>query len=327
MTFKDVGNDGLITTADIDPMKVNNYYPFGLNMEGNWSGGAQNPNKYQFNGKELNQDFGLDWNDYGARFYDAALARWTAVDPLAGKYDAWSPYNYTMNNPIKYIDPTGKSTESTIVTDNGGGTYTVTGGDPNDNDKGVYVDDGKGGKGTKIGESLTSHSFFYENNEAVVGAVIDMNSREGQTFIDNQIVRPDIGVIDYTSNAKGGEPLDIKTQNIDQREPGMTREQYMYRGSVTNSGKIGSARDFGNIGAGIVSGRNGLSWSQHRLGADGLQTWQQLSWTHLSWAEEGVPTQLAQKIGYKLGVKLRGLDSYYGTFRPFQNNTIEHADF
>ena len=58
--------------------------------------------------KELNQDFGLDWNDYGARFYDAALARWTAVDPLADKFFRWSPYNYVENNPISKIDVKGQ---------------------------------------------------------------------------------------------------------------------------------------------------------------------------------------------------------------------------
>jgi RHS repeat-associated protein len=108
VTFKDIGNDGLITSADRDEMQINHYYPFGLNMEGNWQGGIYNQNKYQYNGKELNQDFGLDWNDYGARFYDPALARWTTVDPLADKYHQSSPYAYVLNRPTIAIDPDGK---------------------------------------------------------------------------------------------------------------------------------------------------------------------------------------------------------------------------
>jgi RHS repeat-associated protein len=104
VTFTDSNNDGIVTSADIK--QLNHYYPFGLNMEGNWNG-AQGTNKYQYNGKELNDDFGLGWNDYGARFYDPSIARWSAIDPLAEKYKRWSSYNYCLDNPVKFIDPDG----------------------------------------------------------------------------------------------------------------------------------------------------------------------------------------------------------------------------
>jgi RHS repeat-associated protein len=64
-------------------------------------------NDYLYNGKQLQDDFGLNWYDYGARFYDPALGRWHSVDPSAERDYSYSPYIYCANNPIKYIDPDG----------------------------------------------------------------------------------------------------------------------------------------------------------------------------------------------------------------------------
>ncbi|MEZ5042495.1 MAG: RHS repeat-associated core domain-containing protein [Saprospiraceae bacterium] len=63
-----------------------------LDEEGNPVVDQDKLNRYQYNGKELTEDLGLNWNDYGARWYDLAIGRWNAVDLLAEKqasYYAW----------------------------------------------------------------------------------------------------------------------------------------------------------------------------------------------------------------------------------------------
>ncbi len=45
---------------------------------------------------------------FAGRYYDAATGRFLTVDPNAVKYPSISPYSYSFNNPLNFVDPDGK---------------------------------------------------------------------------------------------------------------------------------------------------------------------------------------------------------------------------
>jgi RHS repeat-associated protein len=100
------GNNRLVMSEDGIVEQVNDYTPFGVQMKNSFA--ETSDQRYKYNGKELDRMLGLDLYDYGARFYDARIARWQTIDPLCEKYYSISPYAYCANNPIRFIDPDGK---------------------------------------------------------------------------------------------------------------------------------------------------------------------------------------------------------------------------
>ncbi|MCL6293889.1 DUF6443 domain-containing protein [Jejuia spongiicola] len=116
LSYKDISTT---STPNLQIQEENNYYPFGLKHRGYNGGIIGNDHKYGFGGKEEQDDNvsgkQLDWLDFHARNYDAALGRWMNLDPLADSEMQFnqSPYAYTWNNPVNLTDFTGMHPDDT----------------------------------------------------------------------------------------------------------------------------------------------------------------------------------------------------------------------
>ena len=112
LTYSDADLNGSISQSEI--IEESNYYPFGLKQHGYnnaQTGGNDLAQQWKFGSKEFQDDAiggtNLNWYDFGARNYDAALGKWMNIDPLAEEMRRHSPYNYAFDNPIYFVDPDG----------------------------------------------------------------------------------------------------------------------------------------------------------------------------------------------------------------------------
>ena len=98
-----LGSSSYITNLDGEVVQHIEYVPFGEVFIEERNSIWNTP--YLFNAKEFDEETGLYY--YGARYYDSRLSLWISTDALKEKTPNVSPYIYTDNNPIIYIDPDG----------------------------------------------------------------------------------------------------------------------------------------------------------------------------------------------------------------------------
>ena len=94
-------------------VEESNYYPFGLKHKGYNSVVSSNGNstaqKKLYNGKELQDELGLNRYDYGWRNYMPDIGRFDKIDRFAEKYENHTPYHYAANSPLLFKDVKGDS--------------------------------------------------------------------------------------------------------------------------------------------------------------------------------------------------------------------------
>ena len=99
-----LGSTSYITDDHANITQYDAYLPYGELLVDEHSSSEELP--YKFNGKQFDEETGLYY--YGARYMNPVTSLWYGVDPLAEKYVATGGYVYTLDNPVRLIDPNGK---------------------------------------------------------------------------------------------------------------------------------------------------------------------------------------------------------------------------
>ncbi|MFH6988498.1 DUF6443 domain-containing protein [Flavobacterium collinsii] len=134
------------TTQVLEIIDETHYYPFGLKHVG-YVFLPETNNKYKYNGKELQDELGLNMYAMDVRQYDPAIARWTVIDPVTHYTE--SPYNAFSNNPVYFADPSGASPIYNSTT----GQYVINGKEVSFNEAMSYANSGGNSDGKNNNET------------------------------------------------------------------------------------------------------------------------------------------------------------------------------
>lgn len=102
-----LGSTRLLTTVAGGVSDSLDYLPYGEQIAGDTG------TTHKFTGKERDAESGLD--NFGARYNSSSLGRFMSPDSTGysslANPQAWNLYAYTLNNPLKYNDPSGHTVE------------------------------------------------------------------------------------------------------------------------------------------------------------------------------------------------------------------------
>ncbi len=180
------------------------YYPYGLQMDGNKEG---KDTRFGYQGDFAEEDGETNFNFFEARVFDPVIGRWMAVDPAR---QFASGYVGMGNNPVNGVDPDGE-------------------------DWYYYFDEG-GYSRVMFDRELTGHQeglFYLTDNKASifeVAAVLDWHGDRGNAgnVLANEFVR---GWVEGTINGvlyAGG----VATVIVDGIQSGFTHQSYLYSESI-----------------------------------------------------------------------------------------------
>jgi RHS repeat-associated protein len=153
------------------------YYPFGKRMPNLSSENADGEARYKYNGKELDDEHGLNWLAYGARYFDPEIGRWHVVDPAE---QFWSTYSYCLNKPILAIDKNGTVLNISLSLLQSPNAHTIL------EDPGMKALIGLFGVGGDLHDQFTVNIHYDDSNYSSGYTIIEINGENLREYSEEK---------------------------------------------------------------------------------------------------------------------------------------------
>ncbi len=117
LSYDHLGSVRMVTDASATVIARHDFLPFGEELppnsasrNGQWGPGDDNITQ-KFTGQIRDEETDLDY--FNARYFGAALGRFTSPDPQNAGADpanpqSWNAYSYVLGNPLASVDPSGR---------------------------------------------------------------------------------------------------------------------------------------------------------------------------------------------------------------------------
>ena len=267
-----LGSTSYITGAKANITQFDAYLPYGELLVDEHNSSEDMP--YKFNGKELDEETGLYY--YGERYYDPRSNLWLGIDPLTEKYTNISAYLYCHNNPVRFVDPDGRSYSEfdengnylRTIKDNWwhnfwhGRTGRIVDGDGNVTQSFEFADPKNDVADLKNG--TINKVYFVQESE-----IISMLSKAGAFNKENKIANADSRYGYIKQEGVGGGKFDFSYTGIPNQYPEASPAPQDHPSSMLFlvDGVAHNHMNFGNFLFGAAGKALGLTSFELRMGA------------------------------------------------------------